>query len=163
MIALNCIDVDCKDKSRCCKANYGKTTPHFEIPVLAMELGNDAIEFIGSVDREVQFVFYTDTTYQYHKYRKRNANKPYVYVETTLNENGMFDAWIFNAPFIKTISVIGIFRDPRQLEGYNCCNENTYLNIDSMAAAIKERLVRKYLLYYRQLKTPQLPNTQTPD
>jgi hypothetical protein len=50
-----------------------------------------------------------------HKFLRRGAEKPYVYIDTTPNENNMYDCWIFNAPLLKKISVIGIFKDPRQL------------------------------------------------
>jgi len=33
-------------------------------------------------------------------YRKRGRNKPFVYIDTTPNENGMYDCFIFNAPLI---------------------------------------------------------------
>jgi len=60
-------------------------------------------------------MFYT-SSYQwnyYHKFRKRGKNKPFVFVDTTPNENGMYDAYIFNAPMIKQVSVVAIFKDPR--------------------------------------------------
>lgn len=56
------------------------------------DLGDLAIEYVGSVDREIQFKFYTSSSYQYHKYKRaKNKNMPYVYIETTPNENGMYD------------------------------------------------------------------------
>ena len=91
MLAINCIPVDCADPSRCCHFKLHKPTHHFEIPQLMNDLGNDAIEFVGSVDREVQFKFYTATSYQYHKYKRNGKNEPYVYIETTPNEHGMYD------------------------------------------------------------------------
>jgi hypothetical protein len=33
----------------------------------------------------------------------------------------MYDGWIFNAPMLEVISVVGIFKDPRQIEDYACC------------------------------------------
>lgn len=91
MLAINCVEVDCSDRAKCCKFDSGKNQSHFEIPQLANDLGLEAVEFVGSVDRVVQYVVYTDTSYQFHKYRKRATNKPYVYIETTPNENGMYD------------------------------------------------------------------------
>jgi hypothetical protein len=34
----------------------------------------------------------------------------------------MLDCFIFNAPFLEQVSVVGVFKDPRQLNRYNCCN-----------------------------------------
>lgn len=162
MLAINCVEVDCKDTAKCCNIDFGRKGMHFEIPQLVNDLGTDAVEFVGSVDREVQYVVYTDTSYQFHKYKRRKSNNPFVYIETTPNENGMYDGWIYNVPFVKYIAVIGIFKDPRQLEQFNCCNDNTYLNFDSLGATIKEKLTKKKLLYYRQYIAPPHPNTQVP-
>ena len=71
LLAINCIEVDCEDPARCCDFEIGDKRMHFEIPQLVNDLGSDAIEFIGSVDREVRYKVYTDTSYKYHKYRKR--------------------------------------------------------------------------------------------
>jgi hypothetical protein len=35
----------------------------------------------------------------------------------------MYDCFIFNAPYLKEISVTGIFKDLRQLDAYSCCAE----------------------------------------
>ena len=53
-IALNCVSVDCADPAKCCSPS-GKTQLHFEIPQLMDDIGEDAIKFIGSVDREVSY------------------------------------------------------------------------------------------------------------
>lgn len=163
MLAINCIEVDCEYMARCCDLKIGQKSLHFEIPQLVNDLGNYAIEFIGSVDRQEQYVIYTDTSYQFHKYKKRNADKPYVYIETTPNENNMYDGFIFNVPFVKYISVIGIFKDPRQLEKYSCCTSDSYLSITSyIAKEIQERLTKRKLYYYRVNAAQVLPNDGVP-
>ncbi len=162
MLAINCIEVDCKDAARCCNIELGEKQMHFEIPQLVNDLDIDAIEFIGSVDRAIQYVVYNDTTYQFHKYKKRSKYVPYVYIETTPNENGMYDGWIFNAPFVKYISVIGIFKDPRQLEYYDCCYAHQYLDLNSISNEVKKRLTEKKLRYYRQFLTQVSSNDQIP-
>lgn len=93
LMAISCIDVDCKPLDRCpCNAySYTKPQLHFEIPQLVNDFGADAVEFIGSVDREKQFKVYTTTAYQFHRYLKRGASRPYVYIEPTPNENNMYD------------------------------------------------------------------------
>lgn len=37
----------------------------------------------------------------------------------------MYDCWVFNVPLLKEVSVIAIFKDPRQLERYSCCSSET--------------------------------------
>jgi hypothetical protein len=49
----------------------------------------------------------------YHQYRKRGKDKPYIFIDTTPNENGMCDGFVFNAPFLKQLSITGVFKDPR--------------------------------------------------
>ena len=159
--AVNCIPVDCKDLERCrCRESIGTTpTAHFEIP----QIFNNSIEYIGSIDRQLPFLFYT-SSYQwnfYHKYRKRGKNKPFVYVDTSPNENGMYDAYIFNAPMIKQISVVAIFKDPRQLENYACCSDLDDDNLSFLNNEIKRRLTEKKLRYYRQFAMNPAPNDQT--
>lgn len=74
----------------------------------------------------------------------------------------MYDAWIFNAPLLKRISVIAIFKDPRQLMQYSCCAGDDIENYSFLSTEIKKRLTEKYLRYYRQLSAQSHPNDQTP-
>lgn len=169
--ALNCVVVDCKDPAKCnaCDKPYngeaGHSSLHFEIPQLVSGIGDDAIAFVGSADRAEQYkVYFSPTQAKYHKYHRRTAHKPYVYIEKAPNENGMYDGWIFNLPFVKTISVIGVFRDPRQLTKMgcdgNCDNSGADLGIVSMD--VKERLTKEKLTYYRGYYHMPRPNDQTP-
>ena len=162
LLAINCIPVDCADPAKCCKFHLAKPTHHFEIPQLMNDLGDDAIEFVGSVDREIQFKFYTSTSYQYHKYKRNKSNEPYVYIETTPNENGMYDGWIYNAPFVKYISVIGIFKDPRQLDHFDCCRTYEYLDIGPISSEVKKRLTQRKFYYYRQVYPGPRPDNNIP-
>ena len=87
---------------------------HFEIPQILNDYGNLSIDYIGSTDRRLPFVFYTSATaFRYHKYRKRGQNKPYVWIDTTPNENGMYDCFVFNAPLLDRVSVSAIFKELR--------------------------------------------------
>ena len=160
LTAVNCIPVDCKDLERCrCRESIDATpTAHFEMP----QVLNESIDYIGSIDRRLPFLFYT-STYQwnyYHKFRKRGKDKPFVYIDTTPNENGMYDAYIFNAPMIKQISVVAVFKDPRQLENYGCCEDLADHNLSFIDNEVKRRLIEKKVRYYRQLAAPILPNDQ---
>lgn len=163
LMSLNCIETDCKslDKCPCGKTNITPPQLHFEIPQVLNDFGADAIEFIGSIDKGVQFKVYTSSAFQYHKHLKRGADKPYVYIDTTPNENNMYDAWIFNAPLLKKLSVIAIFKDPRQLTQFDCCNGEDIINFNFIDNEIKRRLVEKKIRYYRQTIPAILPNDQT--
>jgi len=93
LMSINCVDVDCKslDKCPCSAAGYTKPELHFEIPQLVNDFAEEAVEFIGSVDRSVQFKVYTSTAFQFHKYLRRGSEKPFVYIEPTPNENNLYD------------------------------------------------------------------------
>ena len=163
MMSINCIDVDCKSLDKCpCGQNLTKPELHFEIPQLINDFGENSVEFIGSINRETQYKIYTSTSFQYHKYSRRGANHPYVYIETTPNENNMYDGWIFNAPLLKMISIIAIFKDPRQLNIYPCCYGDDIENYSFISTEIKKRLTEKKLRYYRMMYNVPTNNNQAP-
>lgn len=162
-ISINCIPVDCKDLERCRCNNVDDLTPnaHFEIPQIVNDYGTLSIDYLGSSDRQFPFVYYTSlSNYKNHKYRKRGKNKPYVWIDTTPNENGMYDCFIFNAPMLQTVSISAIFKDIRQLEMYSCCMELQDDNKSFINQEIKKRLAEQKIRYYRQYAMPLKPNNQ---
>ena len=170
VLSIDCIDIDCKDLDRCsiCKNGGDNTDPcaqpvaHFEIPQLMLDYGFAPIVYLGTTDRQNPFVFYTSAHAfnYYRKYRKRGKNKPYVYIDISPNENGMLDCFLFNAPLMKQISITAVFKDPRQLEQYKCCQELADDNFSFINSEIKKRLTELKIRYYRQLAPPNLPNDQ---
>lgn len=165
-LSINCIPVDCKSIERC-KCNYqdecsDPPIAHFEIPQVLGDYGDLSIDYIGSTDRQLPFIFYTSSTaFRYHKYRKRGKNRPYVWIDTTPNENGMYDCFVFNAPLLSNVSITAIFKDPRQLENYSCCVESEDENFTFIDNEVKRRLTEKKIRFYRQLAAPLMPNDQS--
>lgn len=162
-LSINCIATDCKDIEKCssCRKHFGGTpTLHFEIPQVMNIIG--AIDYIGSPDKQNSFKVYTSLkTANLNKYRKSKAkDKPYVWVDTTPNEHGYYDCFVFNAPLLKYISVVAIFKDPRQLNDLGCCDEISDDNFNFLNAEIIQKLSEQYLRYYRQGAMPSLPNDQ---
>lgn len=172
LTSINCISVDCDtlDKCKCRGTACGEPTAHFQIPQVLFDYGlNHSIKYIGSSDRQHSFLVYTkpiDKIKTYQKYRKRGKNKPWVYVDVTPNSEGLIDCYIFGAPFIQQVSVVAVFKDPRQLEGFQCeCDENgtdtlADMNLNFLDIVIKDRLTQQKLRYYRQYAAPILPNNQ---
>jgi hypothetical protein len=121
LLSINCVPVDCKDLERCSKClNTHSSLPltpqaHFEIPQLLLDFGEHSIAYIGSTDRRLSFrySFSVGNWDTYNKYRKRGKNKPFVLIDPTPNSDGMNDCFIFNAPLIKEVSIVAIFKDPR--------------------------------------------------
>ena len=168
LMAINCIQVDCKSLERCSCATFGENdtaVAHFEIPQLISDYGKQAIDYIGSVDRKNKFTIITSLSeLENRKYRKRGNNKPMVWIDYAPNSNGMLDCFLFNAPFLTQVSVVGVFKDPRQLNKYSCCNVNELegpdVNPSFIDRVIKEKLTKEKLYYYRQLQPNKIPNTQ---
>lgn len=162
-LSINCIPVDCKDIERCRCGGSDCVTPtaHFEIPQLLNDYGLQAIDYIGSTDRQLPFIHYTSSTaFRHHKYRKRGKDKPYVWIDTTPNENGMYDCFVFNAPLLKQVSITAIFKDIRQLDKYECCTSMQDDNMTFINNEIKKRLTEKKIRYYKSFSQPNLPNDQ---
>lgn len=168
LIAINCIDVDCEslERCRCGKLSDGDTiTAHFEIPQIVSDYGKQAIEYIGSTDRQNKFTIITSLSeLNNRKYRKRGQNKPYVWIDFSPNENGMLDCFLFNAPFLQQVSIVAVFKDPRQLNRYRCCNleelNGSDVNLSFIDQLVKDKLTKEKLYYYRQIQAPVLPNDQ---
>ena len=172
LTSVNCIPVDCDtlDKCKCRGTICGEPTAHFQIPQILFDYGlNHSIKYIGSSDRQHSFIVYTkpiDKIKTYQKYRKRGKNKPWVYIDVTPNSDGLIDCYIFGAPLIQQVSVVAVFKDPRQLEGFQCeCDENgtdtlADMNLNFLDIVIKDRLTQQKLRYYRQYAAPILPNNQ---
>ena len=174
VMAVNCIPVDCDtlDKCKCKGTVCGNPTAHFQIPQLLMDFGiGNSIKYIGSSDKQHSFLVYTqniDKIQTYQKYRKRGKNRPWVFIDITPNNEGLLDCYIFGAPLIKQVSVVAVFKDPRQLEEFQCNCEgenqdgvtNMDYNLNFLDIVIKDRLTQQKLKYYRQYAAPILPNDQ---
>jgi hypothetical protein len=163
-LSLNCVEVDCDYMSKCCNLPVGQKALHFEIPPIVLISGSDTIKFIGSIDRAVKYKIYTDESWRYHKYNRRIGNKPYVYIDTSINSNGNLDGYIFNAPMVKYISISALFSDPRKLLEWDCCNDNpdAYLDCGILSNEIIKRLSYKYLQWYKQAPSVSINNNQQP-
>ena len=165
-VSINCIPVDCMSIEKCpCNIEPDCTSApnlHFEIPQILNDYGEASIDYIGAIDKQLPFIVYTSPTFfRYHKYRKRGKDKPYVWIDTTPNSNGMYDCFVFNAPLLSQVSVVAIFKDLRQLENYQCCTELQDNNMSFIDNEIKKRLTQKKIMYYRQAAAPLAPNDQS--
>lgn len=178
LIAIDCINVDCESLDRCkCDSDCGEKVAHFQIPQIIWDLGDLAINYIGSTDRTYQFTVVSSLIeFNTRKYRKRGTKKPYVWIDTTPNTNGLLDCFVFNAPFLQKVSVVAAFKDPRQVDYIeNCCvkdfdspviindiekNSKTADILSFIDIEIKNTLVEEKLKYYRQTAAVTEPNNQ---
>ena len=148
-VSINCIPIDCKDLERCNSCRdfcAGTPVAHFEVP----QFINGSIIFLGSNDKQLQFNYYTSvTSLKFRKYKKRVNSKPYVWIDQTPNENGLFDCFIFNAPLLESASITAVFKDPRQLDRFNCCdNTEQSSTLSFVNNEIVKRLTEKLVRWY---------------
>lgn len=162
--SLNCLEIDCKSLDKCCDGrDYSQKVSHVEIPQIINDFGAEAVIYFGSINKEVQFKVYTSPiAFKYQKYKMHRGNKPYVFIDTTPNEHNAYDCFIFNAPLLEKVSVIAVFKDPRQVKDYACCNMQDTENMSFIETEIKKRLIEKKLRYYRQLYQQPQQNNQVP-
>ena len=167
LISINCIDVDCESLERCScgKTSQGQPIKHFEIPQIVTQYGKQAIDYIGSSDRQNKFTVISSLSeLKTRQYKRRGLSKPYVWIDYSPNTNGMLDCFLFNAPFVKQVSIVAVFKDPRQLNRYSCCNTEELngpdVNSSFIDQLIKDKLTKEKLYYYRQAVAPRLPNDQ---
>jgi hypothetical protein len=69
----------------------------------------------------------------------------------------MHDCWIFNAPFVKYISVIGVFKDLRQLSKFTCCNNEESLDFGIISDEVKNRVKKDKFSFYRENRIQPTP------
>lgn len=176
LVSINCIPVDCEGLSKCkCNKSTCGNDPiaHFQLPQILFDYGTKkAIQYIGSSDKQNSFLVYTKPFQQVstiQKYRRRGKNKPWVYIDVTPNSEGLIDCYIFGAPLIKQVSVTAIFKDPRQLEDFQCdCDTNNQqdvvtamdTNFNFLDTVIRDRVLKQKFFYYRQAAKPLEPNNQ---
>lgn len=162
MYSLNCIEVDCKSLDKCCEYDLDddELVAHFEIPQIVNDFGEEAIEFIGTTDKQIRFKVYNSLNFRFHKYRMRKKKRPFVYIDTTPNEHNYYDCYLFNAPFIERVSIVAIFKDPRQVADLSCCKFKEADNFTWIATEVKQSLIKKKLAYYRQYYPQPQQNDQ---
>lgn len=168
LMAINCVDVDCESLERCScgkKSDSDTITAHFQIPQLVTTYGTQAIKYLGATDRQNKFTIVTSLSeLQTIKYRRRGLTKPYVWIDLAPNAEGMLDCFLFNAPFVRQVSIVAVFKDPRQLNKYKCCNLDDLngpdVNNSFIDQLIKDKLTKEKLYYYRQAAAPKLSNDQ---
>lgn len=161
--AIRCIQLDCESLDRCpCNDADRPKLKHFEIPQVFTEFGTSGVTFVGSTDGMVSYKVYTNNAFQNHKYKRRGADKPYVYIDLTPNKNNRLDGFVFNSSSVLSELLVKIIpKDVRQLD-YSCCTEDGPLhNISFIDNEIERRLTEKFMRWYRQGVPPITPNDQT--
>jgi len=162
LLSISCLITDCESLDKCpCSEKDKDLLRHVEVPQILNDFAGDGVDYIGATDHNLSFTVYTDQGWRNHKYRRRGGSLPFVWIDTTPNTNAFNDVYIFNAPFIKTLTIVAIFKDPRQLLEFACCPASEVDNWSYIDTDIEKRVTEKYIRYYRQMATANTPNDQT--
>lgn len=170
MQGIDCIKLDKKCLTNCCKVGGKRPVWHFEIPQLVnINHNKKVINYLGIADKlneanfSKEFSWYFDTKDMIsHGYRILANKNPFVWIDPAVNGHSMHDVYLFNAPGygLKFVSIRAIFRNPKAILAYDCCDKNNGFQIDDkIAQKILQVLPQQKIAYYARLNSQ--PNTQS--
>jgi hypothetical protein len=147
-----------------CGFTSGDGVPAVKIQPIASTFDDSAIEYFGLMNKQEKFIVYYDTdNIGNHKYRVKTAKRPFIWIDTTQDQNGLMTAYLLNAGKyfnLKYLSVRAIFEHPSRIGG-STAGEKEYPAPGHVQMAIIDSLTEKYVRYFRQMNIPPLPNTQS--
>jgi hypothetical protein len=165
---IACVPVECGTMEGCCPIDgmddYNRTPVQtVRLPEIITDYGSEGVSYIGSVDMSTSYtVYFSRSSASAHKYRMRGGDKAFAYIEPATLDGGFVKGYIFNAPLAQMVSIIAMFKDPRQVAEYDCCSKEVDFPNHFIATEMVKRLTEKYLRYYRQMATPPTPSDLTP-
>lgn len=159
------IRIECRDLSANCQVASETGAPHFLIPNVN-RAAKEPIQYLGTLDGNLSFKVYYDRDYRFHKYRLATSRRPFAWVSTTPDADGMHDVFLFNLGKyneLKFISIDALFDNP-----YDLLNTPYYSQFESaefyapsyVQKEVIDTLSQQYVNYYRQLHLNPKPNTQ---
>lgn len=164
MIKINCVELDDQPINRIgeFEAFNGYYIKHFEVPQIAYAFDKESVGYVGTIDGQNSFTIYTDRhAWINHRNKRFVKQNPHVFIDTATNYNNKYDGWIISKTPLQEgilISVIAIWKDPRDLMEYQCCKEEEICNWTFISTEIIKRVTEKYLRYYRMLYQPPTPS-----
>lgn len=153
--SLGCIKVDCAPLDNCMecmKSNLPSSDPmpHFKIPQPLFNNVCVYISYIGTTDMKEPFPIYTDFEHiEAMKHRRVPIRKPYVYLNPSPDSEGYVHGYIFNAPYIQEITVVGVFKDLSNFVEDTCCE--IVDRSDVLNAEIHEYVLNLYAKFYSKV------------
>lgn len=147
----------------------GICTTYIEFPSVASVLNNLAVEYIGMNNKDIDaksFTIYTDDRFKTHQNKLRIAEKPFTYLDASVNSEGFIKSFLFNiGPYKdKQYFTVRIIADnPMVFLGMDCCTD--FLNEEFPAPGwmqdiIIERLSMVMADQYRKMNIPEMSNKQ---
>lgn len=164
MIKINCIELDEQPVNRVGEFEEfdGYYIRHFEVPQIAYVYDRESISYVGGINGKESFPFYTDRhAWVNHRNKRFVKQRPHVFIDTATNFNNKYDCWLVSKDLIpenSLLTIVAIWKDPRDLITYQCCKDDEILNWTFLSTEIIKRMSEKYLRYYRMLYQPPTPS-----
>lgn len=164
MIKINCVELDDQPINRIneFEAFDGYYIKHFEIPQIAYVYDKESIGYAGTIDGRNSFSIYTDRhAWINHRNKRFLKQRSHVFIDMATNFNNKYDGWVISKDIIPEemlLSVIAIWKDPRDLIEYQCCKDEEICNWSFISTEIIKRMTEKYLRYYRMLYQQPTPS-----
>lgn len=160
------IKLECTDVSLNCDVPTDTCAPHFTIPNINRAVA-EPILYLGSLDGDISFKIYYGREYRFHKYRLSTNKRPFAWISTQANSNGLYDVFLFNLGKynnLKYVSIDVLLDDPYEIlktDYYDQFASSEFYAPKFVQADIINTLSQKYISFYRQLYQKQPPNTQS--
>ena len=154
-----------KDLSANCTVEAESCAPHFEIPNIN-RAATEPILYLGTMDGSLSFKVYYDRDYRFHKYRLATSKKPFAWISSAVNSEGLYDVFLFNLGRYSNIQFLSM--DILLDNPYDLLNTDYYDQFSAaefyapliVQTAIIDKITQKYIGYYRQLHAQPKPNIQ---
>ena len=160
------IRVECEDISANCSVASYVNAPHFSIPDINRVL-SEPILYLGTMDSSLSLKVYYDRDFRFHKYRLATALRPFAWVSSTPNKEGLYDVYLFNLGKynnLKFISIDAIFDNPYDIHKTAYFDQFAQSEFYAPLFIQKEvvtQISNEYANYYRKMHMTRIPNTQT--
>lgn len=147
-------------------AQAGAGVPAVKIQPIAATMDDSAVEYFGLMNKQEDFIVYFDTdSVQNHKRRIRTRNRPFIWIDTAADSDGLMTAYLLNAGKhfnLKYLSIRAIFEHPSRVGADNPnANDKEYPAPGHVQNAIIDALTEKYIRYYRQMNIMPQNNIQS--
>ena len=164
---IDAVPISIKDLSRNPILPSFKKALYFQLPEIAYTFDSSAIEFIGPMDKSRNWKVYTNTTFRSHQYKPVTSRAPFIYIDTTPNDRGLLDCFVFNAgeyASLKYISTIAIFQHPEMVISQMLGEDEAEYPAPSwMQDEIISNLTKRYIYFYRSLNIPEQTSDRSED
>lgn len=158
--------IECRNLSPDCRIKgFGEEIPSIKIPKIIPTFGDYSIEYLGLNNMQESFaVYYHPDDIRNHKVRIKTKNLPYAWVDLSADVDDLMTVFLFNLGkynSLQFLKVRGIYENPTRVNRNNPdALDMEYPAPGHLQNSIIDALTEKYVRYFRQLNTPQVPNTQ---